>query len=212
MKQLFPLLFLICSGVSGSELKERSRTLSSTGQSCGRRTTFDLLQPCWPGKRVVLPQRAKDHCFGAWCSQDLTSARGRRHWESGDGGAHVKRTLTQTSHLCVCESIALFPPIRKPKTQLWMYQSDCGALIMTRIFLFSFCMWLETQPRLTYESVQNYKLFILGFLQRLRPLVKYTDCSYYCYSYLVLTIFICIEQSICIFVKKRTKKQKNLYK
>lgn len=71
-------------------------------------------------------------------------------------------------------------------------------------------MWLETQPCLTYESVQNYKLFMLSFA-KVEPLVKHTDYIYYSCSYFILTIFICIEKSICIFVKKQTKKTINLY-
>lgn len=37
---------------------------------------------------------------------------------------------------------------------------------------------------------------------KVEPLVKHTDCKYYTYSYLFHAIFICIVQSICIFVKK----------
>lgn len=73
----------------------------------------------------------------------------------------------------------------------------------TGIYLFLYVV-RGTQPCLTYESVQNDKLFILSFA-KVEPLVKHTDCIYYSYSYLILTIFICIEQ-ICIFVKKQ-----NLY-
>lgn len=53
-------------------------------------------------------------------------------------------------------------------------------------------MWLETQPRLTYESVQNHKLFVLCFA-KVEPLVKLTDCIYYAYCYIFLDIFIYIE-------------------
>lgn len=64
-----------------------------------------------------------------------------------------------------------------------------------------FFMWSEMQRCLTYKSVQSDKLFILSFA-KVEPLVKHTDCKYYLYSYLILTIFICTKKSICIFVKK----------
>ncbi len=91
------------------------------------------------------------------------------------------------------------------RTQPWMYQPNYRPPITPQDFFF--CMWLETQPCLNYESVQNDKLFILSFA-KVEPLVKHADCIYYSYSYLILTIFICIEKSICIFVKK---KKINLY-
>lgn len=65
---------LLSLGLSGSELQERSRTLPGAGQSSSGRTTFDLLQPCGPGERVILPQRAKDHCVGTGGSQELTES------------------------------------------------------------------------------------------------------------------------------------------
>lgn len=46
---------------------------------------------------------------------------------------------------------------------------------------------------------------------KVEPLVKHTACIYL-YSYLILTIFICIEQSICIFVKKNKPKNNYIYK
>lgn len=65
-------------------------------------------------------------------------------------------------------------------------------------------VWLETQPHLTYESVQNHKLFVLCFA-KVEPLVKHRDCIYYTYCYIFLDIFIYIEQIIRIFVKKKKK-------
>ncbi len=65
-------LFLFCSGVGGSGLKERPRALPGTGQSSGGRATFDLLQSCGPGERVVLPQCAAGYLIGTGCAEGLT--------------------------------------------------------------------------------------------------------------------------------------------
>lgn len=65
-----------------------------------------------------------------------------------------------------------------------------------------FWMWLETQPCLTYESVQSHKLFVLCFA-KVEPFVKLTDCIYYTYCYILFDIFIYMEQIICIFVKPK---------
>lgn len=141
------LLFLFCSGVSWSELKERSRTLPSAGQSCSRRTTFDLLQSCGPRKRVILPQCAKNHCFGTGGTQDLTAASEKKtemkdyntmtHEETNiwraaetplpwDGETHIKRTHTHEFHFSFCvlwKHSFVFPHLRAwldLKIQPWM--------------------------------------------------------------------------------------------
>lgn len=140
----------------------------------------------------------------------------RRVWKApenrchGNRGTHMKRTLTQTLLLLPppVKSIILFSPSESLTLAL---NENTTMNVSTQLSTthhapqdFFFCMWLETQPCLTYESVQNDKLFILSFA-KVEPLVKYTDCIYYSYSYLILTIFICIEKSICIFVKKNNK-------
>lgn len=50
---------------------------------------------------------------------------------------------------------------------------------------------------------KNDKLFILSFT-KVEPLVK-PHTRYIYYVMFILVIFICIEKSICIFVKKQNK-------
>lgn len=166
--------YLFFPGLSWFKLKEWSRTLPSTGQSCSGRATFDILQPCGLGKWFILPQHAKSHSFGTggtenlgWASQQL---RWNAHWHSCPWRENIYFLVNLEHHE------------RTP----WMYQSRYQPRIISRI-----CsrVWLETQPHLTYEYVQNHKLFVLCFA-KVEPLVKQRDCIYYTYCHIFFLTYL----------------------
>lgn len=88
---LFVGRFSFVSGLSWSELQERSRTLSGEGQSCRRRTASDFLQSRRPGKWILLPQCAEDHLLSAGGPEDLTSTEPQEEW------LKKKKTKRQTT-------------------------------------------------------------------------------------------------------------------
>lgn len=194
---------VFCSGVGWSEFKEWSRTLPGSGQGTGGRTTFDLLQSCRIGEWVILPQCTKDHRSGTGFAQDLISSW--RSWkikrERGDGTKTLRETSLKkpcygterctnfTSSVVSSDKHYFVFPAWEPDIswkwkQIWMYRPNYRPPITQQVFLL-LLLWLETQPCLTYEFVQNDKLFILSLsFAKVEPVVIYSDCKYYsCFLY-----------------------------